>query len=182
MSSLRSRKHPWEKENRSKSHSRINLGSSSMYAGRSYEPLSDPERTKPWDKYASDLDAFIHDPNEPPRASPLRIKFDSTLYEDEDDYEEDYDSTAIKIEEAEEPDTLARFRSFSRSHGSPHELDPQAKQVYPSLSKYTFIQRPSSPKAIQSVSDNTDSHVSYKACQVGAKSLSKVTFVPNQLV
>ncbi|CCA76235.1 hypothetical protein PIIN_10227 [Serendipita indica DSM 11827] len=70
-----------------------------MYADRSYKPLSDPERTRRWDQYISDLDEFIQDSNEPVHASPLRIKFDSTLCEDEDDYEEDYDSTAIKIEE-----------------------------------------------------------------------------------
>lgn len=125
-----------------------------MHSGRSYEPLSDPERTRRWDQYASDLDEFIQDSNEPPHASPFRIKFDNTLYEDEDEYEEEYDSTAIKIEEAEESDILTRLRSFSRPYGSPHELDPQAKRVYPSLSKDTFIQRLSSPKALQFVSDN----------------------------
>ncbi|CCA72923.1 hypothetical protein PIIN_06859 [Serendipita indica DSM 11827] len=153
MSSIRARRSTWGKENRSESLNRTNLGSSSMYAGRSYKPLSDPERTSRCDQYISDLDEFIQDSNEPVHASPLRIKFDSTLCEDEDDYEEDYDSTAIKIEEAEEPDTLARLRS-SRPRGSPHELDPQAKRVYPSLSKDLFIQRLSSPKALQFVSDN----------------------------
>ncbi|CAG7851923.1 SubName: Full=Uncharacterized protein {ECO:0000313/EMBL:CCA76405.1}; Flags: Fragment [Serendipita indica DSM 11827] len=154
MSSIRARRPTWGKENRSENHNRINLGSSSMHSGRSYEPLSDPERTRRWDQYASDLDEFIQDSNEPPHASPFRIKFDNTLYEDEDEYEEEYDSTAIKIEEAEESDILTRLRSFSRPYGSPHELDPQAKRVYPSLSKDTFIQRLSSPKALQFVSDN----------------------------
>ncbi|CCA76995.1 hypothetical protein PIIN_10980 [Serendipita indica DSM 11827] len=148
MSSIRARRPTWGKENRSENHNRINLGSSSIHAGRSYEPLSDPERTRRCDQYASDLDEFIQDSNEPPHASPFRIKFDNTLYEDEDEYEEEYDSTAIKIEEAEESDILTRLRSFSRPYGSPHELDPQAKRVYPSLSKDTFIQRLSSPKAL----------------------------------
>ncbi|CCA77361.1 hypothetical protein PIIN_11338 [Serendipita indica DSM 11827] len=158
MSSIRARRPTWGKENRSENHNRINLGSSSMHAGRSYGPLSDPERTRRWDQYASDLGEFIQGFNEPPHASPFRIKFDNTLYEDEDEYEEEYDSTAIKIEEAEEPDILTRLRSFSRPYGSPHELDPQAKRVYPSLSKDTFIQRLSLPKALQFVSDNNHSH------------------------
>ncbi|CCA76420.1 hypothetical protein PIIN_10413 [Serendipita indica DSM 11827] len=117
MSSIRARRPTWEKENCSENHNRINLASSLLHAGRSYEPLSDPECTRRCDQYASDLDEFIEDFNEPPHASPFRIKFDNTLYEDEDEYEEEYDSTAIKMEEAEGPDTLTRLRSFSRPYG-----------------------------------------------------------------
>ncbi|CCA77156.1 hypothetical protein PIIN_11901 [Serendipita indica DSM 11827] len=102
-----------------------------MHTGRSYEPLSDPECTRHCDQYASDLDEFIQDSNEPPHASPFRIKFDNTLYEDEDEYEEEYDSTAIKMEEAEEPDTLTRLRSFSRplSTNPCYTLDHNASTI-----------------------------------------------------
>ncbi|CCA77017.1 hypothetical protein PIIN_11002 [Serendipita indica DSM 11827] len=80
MSSIRARRPTWGKENCSENYNRINLGSSSMH----------------WDQYASDLDEFIQDSNEPPHTSPFRIKFDNTLYEDEDEYEEDMPQVLLK--------------------------------------------------------------------------------------